>query len=307
MRTDTRYIVYAVLAALLLTSVSCTERELEMRPVPVRLYTEILTRAAVDRFEETPVSVAKAGEDGVYAEIWDGVASDNEIVLVPGRYYPDDGSVISLRGYYPQAPIDEGGTVTYSLTGREDLMASSVCGGSKDAPITPESGGTMVFGHLMAKLIFVVEVSGTPPPGVYLQEVTLDGLAAQAQVSLLDASLTVEGNAPAVEIYSAGGGQGLPLDGQGEAYVPEPLFVQPGGDFRVNVTLTADEGAAQDYLFEDCAVEFEEGEAEGGKAYRVRIVLPSIGQPGLRVTAEAVPWETDEVGGDLILKPETTD
>lgn len=51
-----------------------------------------------------------------------GVATDNEIRLTPERYYPADGSALFLRGYYPPAPLEADGSLTYRLTGEEDLM-----------------------------------------------------------------------------------------------------------------------------------------------------------------------------------------
>lgn len=106
MKGKMRYIYNAGLLLLLLCS-SCTERTLETRPdpVPIRLYTGIRTRAAVDAFDATPVCIACGSSSGVYAQVWDGVATAGEIVLTPVRYYPEDGSSLYLRGYYPPVPL----------------------------------------------------------------------------------------------------------------------------------------------------------------------------------------------------------
>lgn len=76
MKGKMRYIYNAGLLLLLLCS-SCTERTLETRPdpVPIRLYTGIRTRAAVDAFDATPVCIACGSSSGVYAQVWDGVAT----------------------------------------------------------------------------------------------------------------------------------------------------------------------------------------------------------------------------------------
>ena len=102
---------------------SCTERTLEPRPevepVPIRLYTGIRTRALVSTFGETSVGIAYGSRTGEYDGAWDGVATDNEIRLTPERYYPADGSALFLRGYYPPAPLEADGSLTYRLTGEE--------------------------------------------------------------------------------------------------------------------------------------------------------------------------------------------
>lgn len=131
-----KYILKAAFLSQLLFS--CTERSLEPRPepepVPIRLFTGIRTRATVDVFGDTPVCVAYGVRTGQYDGSWDGIATDNEIRLMPERYYPSDGSALYLRGYYPPAPLTADGRLTYRLTGEEDLMLTGEQSGSLSAP-----------------------------------------------------------------------------------------------------------------------------------------------------------------------------
>ena len=304
MKTNTRHIIYGILAILPFTNISCTERALESRPAAVRLYTDILARTAVDKFDDTPVCIARATSPGVYAECWDGIAANGEITLVPARYYPADGTSLCLRGYYPPAPIGDGGVVTYTLTGKEDLMASEECTGSRDDPFSPETGKNMIFKHLLAKLSFIVEVKGDFPPGFRLRELSLEGLASSARVTLRDGTLVCEGNAVPVPLYSVPENEeGLLFDG-GSVNIPGTLLVQPGAEFTMDIMLSADSDREHDLAYPGCPVEFEEGEVEGGKAYRVKIVLPSPDpeiQP--RITVTVIPWESSEVDDDLELNP----
>lgn len=99
-------------------------------PVAIRLYTGIHTRAAVDAFDATPVCIACGTSSGLYTTTWDGIATANEITLTPVRYYPEDGTSLYLRGYYPPVPMAADGTLTFTLTGDEDLLLS----GEKMAP-----------------------------------------------------------------------------------------------------------------------------------------------------------------------------
>lgn len=144
-----KYILKAAFLSQLLFS--CTERSLEPRPepepVPIRLFTGIRTRATVDVFGDTPVCVAYGVRTGQYDGSWDGIATDNEIRLMPERYYPSDGSALYLRGYYPPAPLTADGRLTYRLTGEEDLMLTGEQNGiafrsfrGVRQPIAPVSG-----------------------------------------------------------------------------------------------------------------------------------------------------------------------
>ncbi|MCS2345690.1 hypothetical protein NXY01_15965 [Bacteroides fragilis] len=103
-----KYILKAAFLSQLLFS--CTERSLEPRPepepVPIRLYTGIRTRATVDVFGDTPVCVAYGVRTGQYDGSWDGIATDNEIRLMPERYYPSDGSALYLRGILSSGTAD---------------------------------------------------------------------------------------------------------------------------------------------------------------------------------------------------------
>ena len=157
MKGKMRYIYNAGLLLLLLCS-SCTERTLETRPdpVPIRLYTGIRTRAAVDAFDATPVCIACGSSSGVYAQVWDGVATAGEIVLTPVRYYPEDGSSLYLRGYYPPVPLAADGTLAYTLTGSEDLLLSDEQNGSFSSPFTSGGGKTLMYNHLLVKLDFSI-------------------------------------------------------------------------------------------------------------------------------------------------------
>lgn len=297
--------------ALSLLSVGCTERSLETRriPVAIRLYTGIQSRGAVDRFEGTSVCIAQAVSSGKYTECWDGVATGSEIVLVPTRYYPENGNTLYLRGYYPPASMSVDGELTYTLTGKEDLMVSGECSGSLEKPFLPDSGSNLIFSHLLVKLFFVVEIEGMDSPSYRLRELHVAGLAERARVTLRDATVACDGIAAPISLYEVTeGSDGLTFQG-GRVELPGALLVQPGTGFKLDIVLAADDDRENDLSYTDCPVEFEEGEGESGRAYRVKIVLPSPDAPDpvqLRITATVVPWESVEVEGDLDLNPKNS-
>ena len=144
---------------------ACTERSLEVRPepVPIRLYTGIQTRAAVDGFKETPVCVAYGTASGSYIQCWDGIATNNEITLSPVRYYPQDGSRVYLRSFYPPAPMSADGTLSYSLMGEEDLMMTAEQSATQDEPFAADAEKTLTHRHLLTKLSFRLKLDVADP------------------------------------------------------------------------------------------------------------------------------------------------
>ena len=234
---------------------------------PVRLYTGIRTRAMVDEFDNTPVSLAVGTAAGQYADSWQGTASDNEIVLSPRRYYPADGSALYLRGYYPVAPL-QNGAVHYELTGQEDLMLSVEQNGSLgrrfDAVTTP-----LTYSHLLSQLNFTLKLNGVSG-GYKVRSVKLNGLASTAVVNLSTGEIEPSGNAGPVVIYADPGTGGFPIV-NGVATLPGYVLVQPEATLTLDLVLAEDGNTAHDHSFKDLPVSFDGGGSEGGNAYNVEI------------------------------------
>ena len=186
-----KYILKAAFLSQLLFS--CTERSLEPRPepepVPIRLFTGIRTRATVDVFGDTPVCVAYGVRTGQYDGSWDGIATDNEIRLMPERYYPSDGSALYLRGYYPPAPLTADGRLTYRLTGEEDLMLTGEQNGSLSAPFGESDSQSFLYRHLLTQLIFTLTVEAEDTGALRVRSLHLNGLTDEVTLSLAEESL----------------------------------------------------------------------------------------------------------------------
>ncbi|MCD8182323.1 MAG: fimbrillin family protein [Bacteroides sp.] len=194
-----------VLTVLSFLLVSCTERSLEMRPepVPIRLYTGIRTRAAVDAFNGTPVCIACGTSAGSYTECWEGTATDGEIALTPVRYYPQDGGRLYLRSFYPPAPLGEDGTLTYTLTGEEDLMVTSEQNGSLDEPFATDDSKMLIHRHLLTKLGFRLKLEVANPGQYSIRTLHLNGLTQQVKLSLLTEELECGDVTASVTVYDA--------------------------------------------------------------------------------------------------------
>lgn len=291
------------LLVLLLLCTACTERTLEMRQerVPIHLYTSILTRAAVGDFNNTPVRIAYGSTSGNFTEYWDGVATDDEIVLTPKRYYPEDGSTVYLCSYHPLVPLGGNGVLTYELTGSEDLMTASEISGSLTAPFTRTPSKVLSHNHLLTLLKFKAckRNTGGVAGRIYsirvneaLTSITLSLVSGEAAFSNpAGLSLTPHAGAetPGVEIPANGSTVAV-----GELLVP-PFTLADG--YTLNVETSS--GTIRNLkLIADTS---EVTEFAAGTSHEVTLWLSETELGVLSVTSEA--WKTVEVEGDQELKP----
>lgn len=237
--------------------------------VPIRLYTGIQTRAAVDVFDSTPVSIAVGTSAGDYTEHWTGTATEGDILLDPERYYPTDGSALFIRSYHPAAP-HVNGEVRYELTGQEDLMLTDERSGSLsrrfDATETP-----LIHKHLLTQLSFRLRVKGAPD-GYSVHAVKLNGLASVAKVSLSDGEVVPVGETSSVIIYSSDDGNGIPVV-DGVVTLPGFVLVQPKASLTLDMTLALEGDPASGQDFKDLPVSFGGEGNESGGAYDIEISL----------------------------------
>lgn len=300
------YIIAGILLPLLLgVATACTERSLEVRPepVPVRLYTGIRTRAAVDEFNSTPVGIACGSSSGLYTSIWDGVATGAEIILTPARYYPEDGSPLFLRSYHPPVQPAADGTLVYTLTGDEDLLLSDEQSGSLDAPFTAQGSNVLMHSHLLTKLNFSIHIEGDLISSLCVRSLHLNGLARQVTLNLQTGTLAGDDETIPVTVYSAAeGDRGLPIM-NGSLSLPGYVLVQPDSEFTLDMVLSVDDDPAHDLVYHNLAITFEGGSGVGGIAYTVKVEIPSPELPDpvpVQVTASVVSWQEGDSGsGDI--------
>ena len=281
--------------------------------VPIRLYTGIRTRTLFDEFRDTPVNIAAGTVSGQYTESWDGMATADEIVLNPQRYYPADGSPVYLRGYYPAAPL-ENGEVHYTLTGKEDLMLSVEQNGSLNDRFTA-TATPLTYRHLLAQLNFKLTLKGVTDQ-YHIRSVKLNGLAAQARVSLVSGTVEPIGQNAPVVIYADPGTGGFPIV-DGTVTLPGYVLVQPEAELSLDLVLNVDGNPANDKEFTDLPVNFTGGSTEGGNAYEVEISLeipadpippdpdiPDDPEPDppvqVTVTAKITVWGDGDSGGVIV-------
>ena len=300
------FVTLSLLTVLTVVLQACSKHSSEHEPIPIQLYTGIRTRAAVDAFDGTPVCVACGSVSGSYTQCWDGVATGNEITLVPVRYYPTDGSHVYLRGFYPPAPLTEDGTLTYTLTGEEDLMLTAEQSGSAENPFTADTEKMLVHRHLLTQLSFRLKLDVENPEQYSIRSLRLNGLAKEVTLSLLTEKLECGTPAPPVILYdSEKSGNCFPFEA-GVAELPGFVLVQPEAEFTIDLRLATDEEPENDLVYTGLPIHFEGGVGEGGISYTVSVEIPdpsSLDPKAVNVTATVGHWEDGSGGnGELVTK-----
>lgn len=239
---------------------------------PIRLAASLQARSAIDTFENLPVALAAARQADSPGEIWAGIADGGRIMLTPPHYYPQDGSTLYLRGFYPPAEV-EGSCVRYALTGNEDLMFAGVLAGSLSHPF--DSGDrTLVFRHLLVQLNISLNPGGNFPAEYHLKSVCINGSSSQATLSLPEGTLSFAGQCASLFLYRAANhAEGCPLV-PGQSVFPGCLLVQPGAALTIDLAFSRDDTPGNDLVMNGIPVIFQGGSSETGAAYHVEIRLP---------------------------------
>lgn len=106
------------------------------------------------------------------------IKQDGKIEFDTPQYYLKDGSTTHLIGYYPAATSINSGIVSWTITGKEDIIISDAQSGSK----TSTTKLAFTFGHQLTQLQFNVKApSGETLTGEKLKSVTVKNLKTTAQ------------------------------------------------------------------------------------------------------------------------------
>lgn len=169
------------MATLLVFAAVCTGCENLKTPEPkagssaIRLATSLpgATRSSVTGFKGEILAFAVGKSSGTYNEIWEARATGREAVPLQPRYYPEDGSRLYLRGYYPLAEPGSNGVV-YHLDGSQDVLISNEQSGSLTDMFWQESK-RFTFNHLLTQLNIRVRVEEDYPEGARLMRMQIEG------------------------------------------------------------------------------------------------------------------------------------
>lgn len=257
------------------------------------------TRAAVDIWDDTRVSVAYVEGVGVFDRKFDvTVADDNNYLVNTGMEYPVGNTPISFIGYYPAAVPSSLGLVYYDLyKGDTDLMVSNSISGSYSSPIDYTlSSGKLVFEHQLTRITFRMKCEpGTsfpePVNGIVVRAGSSVALGTVAQLDLNTGDVTF--GTPGAVYATDPAGFSVPTVGDPRLV---DVMVQPGVPLAFTVLTLSGERSVTittgNSLWTDLTVNTG---GQMGKQYIVDLQFSGSGIIDQGITA--VDWKTGKVLG----------
>lgn len=151
-------IIFSMLA--MVAMVSCSSEEGinpdNNTPVEIRLNGGVntVTKAVTTTETLAKAFFANGTTTETYADApWTATITGGSITFNPKQYYPVNDSSIFLKGYAP-AGTYKSGTVSYTIDGDMDIIATNENSGKKSVPF-----GEITFDHLLTQLQFEVIAS----------------------------------------------------------------------------------------------------------------------------------------------------
>lgn len=205
MRPMKTKMIFAALASFIMTGCSNEVENLlsygERTPLQVKGSMEMeMTRAQNDTWENgDAIGVYMLRDDNTLAE---GVknlryvtanADGNFSAEGSIAFLPDDGSIVTVKAYYPQSNVDENNCLSIDLTNQTvqnaiDLMSAQCASVSKDAPTA-----SLNFTHKLAKIVLNI----TAGEGVILDgmQVRISNQKPSVRYNVLTDEVVAEGDA----------------------------------------------------------------------------------------------------------------
>lgn len=229
-------------------------------------------------------------------------AANVSLSLATPKYYPPTGTNAQKLWFYAYAPSTNGtysngnGTtkpsVTYIITGQEDIMAGKVTNGNGIGGVAKgetQKHPAFGFSHLLKKITFKVKAGDTfdADASIQVTNITVKGVKTSATLDVVAGTLTFSGEANQ-SLTLSGGNTVITAAG---ASVPGCLMFEPGTSFTVSVT-------AGGVTYADATVTLSGDKAgEAGVSHEVTLTFH---RSGIVPTAVITDWvKGDDAGVDI--------
>lgn len=254
------------------------------------------TRTAVSVFNGDTIAFAAGSFSGTYSEIWKAKGEGSEAIPLQPRYYPEDGSRLYLRGYYPAAVPGING-VTWHLDGSQDVMVSNEQSGSLTDMFWQDSK-KFTFTHLLTRLNIRVRVEEGFPVDARLTRIRIGGSHPDVLLDLNKGALSAMGESAVLTVWEADR-TGLLLS---DAFPDTPIataMLEAGVPLTFFATVTLSDGTVWDY--EALPIRFAEADGlpKAGVSYTLSVVLDAEKEK-LILSTTVTDW-TEREGGDIIV------
>lgn len=254
------------------------------------------TRSTASELNGETIAFAAGGYSGTYREVWEAQVSGSEAIPLPSRYYPEDGSRLYLRGYYPSAEPGSNGVV-YRLDGSRDLLVSNEQAGSLTDMFWQESK-KFTFKHLLAQLNIRVRTESGYPADARLVQMRIGGSHPDVLLDLNKGALVPIGEPAILTVWEPDGSGALLSD----AFPDRPaatVMLEAGVALTFFATVSLPDGT--NITYEALPIRFAEadGLSQAGVSYTLSVVLDAEKEK-LSLSIAVADWSEKE-GGEVEL------
>ena len=229
-------------------------------------------------------------------------AANGTLSLATSKYYPPTGANAQKLWFYAYAPAANGtysngnGTtepsVTYTITGQEDIMTGNVSNTNGFGGVAngeTQTHPAFAFSHLLKKITFKVKAGNTfdAESNTAVSQIVVKNVKTSASLNVVDGTLAFSGEADQ-SLTLSGGNTTITTEG---ASVPGCLMFEPGTSFTVSVT-------AGGVTYADATVTLSGDKAgEAGVSHEVTLTFH---RSGIVPTATITDWvKGDDAGVDI--------
>lgn len=208
------------------------------------------------------------------------------------KYYPADGSNLYFYAYSPGTGAtyvagsgSTAPTVSWTITGQEDIMAASVLSGisksSRESDGVTQSQPQFTFEHKLTRIRFKLVRSSNYSEGISASSIVLTGLRTNAGLDLVSGTLSFTGPTANLSLPMPVGGIEIKDSSTAEATVASIMCEAGLSTLKVKVT-------AGGYEYADATISTPSGSFLAGYCYLVTLTFD-----GTRIvpTTSIVPWE----------------
>lgn len=206
------------------------------------------------------------------------------------KYYPPSGAgklwfyayAPSQGGTYTPGSMNNKPSVSYTITGQEDIMVGHVTNGNGIGGATSgtiQKQPELLFEHMLKRVEFIVKAGSTfdESDNVRVDKIVVKNVKTAATLNFVDETLTFSGDADQTLTLSGGNTE---ITAAGNP-VPGYLMFEPGTTFTISVT-------AGGVTYADATVTLTGGNVgEAGVSHAVTL---TFNRSGIVPTASIKPW-----------------
>lgn len=219
--------------------------------------------------------------------------------------YPETGSWLYAVSVSPAAVPDDSGNVSYTLTGKEDLLYAPEIRGNKwegdrfSGNGNPGRDKPLEFAHLLTRLQFKARKKETDGQVVTITSVRVNEALSRVTLPLATGIPSFEGS-PGLSLLPGNSGAGMDVPDNGTKVTLGYLLLPPlqaGATYTLTVQTSAGTFSSIPIVFADgsSAMKFQ-----AGVSHEITLSISDATLSILSVTA--TPWESVQVDDDLELK-----